>query len=192
MRDRARWTLQSLEQQVSTLTNALEQETSQRGLMSSKLQALETENEHLRVQNAALQLRLLGQPAADRALLAPPALGLPLLRPTPLPNVAHVPPWRLVPINTPPSCISDQILQDWLRSKRRNSTALDALNLRESAQPKKPNLSSMLDKEQRSDDETSNVVGDIIRSYVDIETLPRKTAVHFAMVLLFKVSLLFL
>ncbi|KAF2104583.1 hypothetical protein NA57DRAFT_51401 [Rhizodiscina lignyota] len=190
MRDRNKWSLQTLTQQVAFLTHALENETRQNGALTAKVHTLENENDSLRVQNAALRLNLLGaQPGHEEG------------RDEEAPNSR--PPWQRLPVNTSPTCLSDQILQTFVSSQRRITVA-NLLNDSGTGQfppspsstttspqaaaspspiiyPHRLNLCPLMDKSLRSDDETSNVVGDIVRSYTEIETLPKQVAVHFLM-----------
>lgn len=206
MRDRNKWTLQTLTQQVSLLTHALEHETRQSGTLSAKVQTLENEIESLRVQNAALRLNLLGAPSNGEG------------RDGEVSNPR--PPWQRVPLNTPPTCISDQILQNFVASHRRIAVS-HVLNdsgtaqrkfwiiysrsscLTNDAVPPSPistetspqaapspgptislqrlNLCPLLDESFRSEDEISNIIGDIVRSFTEIKSLPKQVAVHFLM-----------
>jgi hypothetical protein len=173
MRDRNKWTINNLSQQVAFLSRTLEDSSKDAGRLNAKIQVLENENEHLRVQNAALRLSLMGDTAQSQ-------LGVTVQRPPP--------PWEIPPMNTPPSCMADQILQGFVDSRRRNSvTAATSASEGAAGFPLKPNLCSLLDKDQRTGDETSNIVGDIVRSYTEIETLPKQVAVHYVMSTLLKV-----
>jgi hypothetical protein len=183
MRDRNKYALQSLEHQVVVLTRALEHGDLERQRLTTRLQALETQNEFLVTQNAALGLRLLGAPPpADESVMAWSPLSLPC---------AEAPrPWQQLPCNSASTCLSDQILQDFVSSQRRLSVSSTMGNGgRLTTDLQKPNLCSML-KKGRSSDETSNVVGDIVRSYSEIEALPKQVAVHYIMSVLFTVGLI--
>ncbi|KXJ90406.1 hypothetical protein Micbo1qcDRAFT_205254 [Microdochium bolleyi] len=50
----------------------------------------------------------------------------------------------------------------------------------------KPNLAALIHKDQQTDDEISNMVGGIVRSYTEIETLPKQVAVFYCMSILVK------
>lgn len=187
MRDRTKYALQSLEQRVVMLSQALEDGARERAQLSARLQTLVGQNEALAAQNAALGLRLMGVPPETRgsAAMAWSPLPLPLVYPD-APR-----PWQQLLCNSPATCIADQILQDFITSQRRLSVGSELRNERRTGpNSERANLSSMLKKE-RSDDETSNVVGDILRSYSEIETLPKQVAVHYLMSLLFKVCFLY-
>ena len=85
-----------------------------------------------------------------------------------------------MPLNTAPTTMSDQILQTFVEA-RWESYALQTSG-RVEAYPDKPDLSALFDgRPNRTVDETSSVVGDIIRSYTEIDTLPKKIAVHYVM-----------
>ena len=61
MRDRNRWTIQTLSEQVTALDAALRDRTRDLGTLEARVSYLEGENAQLRTQNAALQLSLLGR-----------------------------------------------------------------------------------------------------------------------------------
>jgi hypothetical protein len=175
MRDRNKWAIDNLTEQVKYYTTALEHSTKDLGLLSAKIGELEEENEHLRVQNAALQLSLMGD--------GPQNLSGEVLSPDSTP----IPPWERPTNVVRPTCLSDQILQDFVDSRRRNSVSLlPGSPIQASNYPSKPNLCSLINKEERATDEISNMVGDIVRSYTEIETLPKKVAVHCVMWALLK------
>jgi hypothetical protein len=169
MRDRAKWTLQNLTDQVAQLTRALEEQTKSNGTLTARVQALEHENEHLRIQTAALRLSLMGDASQSPASSAAST------------HLSACPAWQIPPINTGPTCLSDEILQGFVNSRRRRRSIGTPGEERAAAFPVKPNLCSLLDKDQRAEDETSNVVGDIVRSYTEIESLPKQVAVHYVM-----------
>lgn len=158
MRDRTKWTLQTLSAQVSALSQALDQRTKEFDAINTKISQLETENEHLRVENAALRLQLM----TDK-IQQPKSL-------------EERPAWEQPTNNVPPTCLADEILQSFVES-RRQCGAVE----RAAAYSRRPNFCSMLDKTQRSEDEISNVVADVIGSYHEIETLPKQVAVHYNM-----------
>jgi hypothetical protein len=178
MRDRNRWTVHNLTEHVAFLTRTGEETARDVATLNTRLQALETENEHLRVENAALRLSLMGDDTVQQPQLSP---------------VAPIcPPWETPPNNTPPTTLADQILQTFVETKRRGSvTASTPPVERAAAYPSISNLCSLLDKDQRTEDETSNVVCDIVRSYTEIETLPNQVAVHYVMSTLLKVGIRF-
>ncbi|KAI1316060.1 hypothetical protein F5Y16DRAFT_406911 [Xylariaceae sp. FL0255] len=119
MRDRTKWTIANLTEQVTFLTQVLDQRTRDAGLLDTRVRMLEKENVHLRTQNAALQLSLMGSHEQQSSEAA------------------------------------------------KQSTS------------SKPDLHALLQKDCRSDDDISNVVGDIVRSYSEIEALPQKVAVFY-------------
>lgn len=177
MRERTKWTIANLTEQVAFLTRALEERTQEAAITGSRICVLEAENAHLRTQNAALQLSLIGftgaqDQVADGSVVA-----------------AEPNPWETPPNNAPPTCLADQILQGFLNSKReeRLSPSENASD-KVAAYAAKPNLAPLLDKDRRSDDDISNVVGDIIRSYLEINTLPKQVAVFYVMSTLLKVG----
>lgn len=170
MRERTKWNIQCLTSQVEHLTRALETETREKNDLYNRFLAVSEENDHLRVQKAALQLRLLGngQTPPDGAS-----------------SPTTIAPYERIPLNTAPSCMSDQILQTFVES-RWEAYAFQTAGRIESY-PDKPDLSALFDgRPNRNVDETSSVVGDIVRSYTEIDTLPKKVAVHYLMSTLLK------
>ncbi|KJR83826.1 uncharacterized protein SPSK_04278 [Sporothrix schenckii 1099-18] len=213
MRDRTKWTIFNLNEQVAYLTQMLSDRARDVHLLNSRLRMLETENSQLRAQNAALQLSLMGsQPqsvdltndaaaaaAAASALaggapgtsssigscVSPPddttsASGQSGAVTAALPEVVKKP-WEIPPADGPPTCLSDQILQGFITSKVHQRSVNGAL-----AFGLKPNLCSLLEKDRRTCDAISDIVGDIVRSYFEIDTLPKQVAVFYIMCSLLK------
>jgi hypothetical protein len=112
MRDRNKDTIQTLTHQVAYLTHALECETHRSGELACKVQTLESENNGLRVQLAALRPATPMLPPVDSTL-------------------NNTPPWQVVPINTPPTCLSDQILQEFVQRQRTLHAGLTSDSQRE-------------------------------------------------------------
>lgn len=71
MRDRTKWAISSLSDQVVLLTQVIETKTRDLGALESRLRVLETENAQLRTQNAALQLSLMGSQPRDSSRTMP-------------------------------------------------------------------------------------------------------------------------
>ena len=181
MRDRAKWTVHSLTEQVKALTKSLEDQSLHMQQLSHRMQQVESENDHLRVQNAALRLSLLGETDQQDGTGEDSGMRVPL--------------WAVPPNNTPPSCLSDNILQDVVTRRRTGRPSISHSNAPSPATPEsllnattypKPNLCALVDKNLRADDDISNTVSDIIRSYTEIEALPNKVAVSYTMTTLLK------
>ncbi|CAK7219515.1 hypothetical protein SBRCBS47491_003879 [Sporothrix bragantina] len=208
MRDRTKWTIFNLNEQVAFLTQMLSDRARDVNLLNSRMRMLETENSQLRAQNAALQLSLMGsqQPndpaaaaaagaAAASAALAAGATGtsgsigaiLPAGDGSSQGQVAvqkpevMKKPWEIPPVDGPPTCLSDQILQGFITSKVHQRSVDGALTF-----GFKPNLCSLLEKDRRTSDAISDIVGDIVRSYFEIDTLPKQVAVFYIMCSLLK------
>jgi regulator of replication initiation timing len=166
MRERTKWNIQLLTQQVEQLTHALETTTQQKNDLYNRFLTVSEENDHLRVQKAALQLRLLGNGRSSSENEASPIVTIAL----------H----EAIPLNTSPTTMSDQILQTFVES-RWEAYAFQTAGRIESY-PEKPDLSALFDgRPNRNVDETSAVVGDIVRSFKEIDTLPKQVAVHYVM-----------
>ena len=199
MRDRTKWTIHTLSEQVAVLSAALDQRARDMATLEGKVGYLETENAQLRTQNAALQLSLMGRRnssgdggghdgAAASAAVATVSPGSVHSLPSPL--------WELYPKNTPPSCLADQILQGFVDTIRASGTGSGSAagtvvpsSPRERARrfSLRPNLCSLLDRQRRSDDDISNVVADVLHTYREIEELPKQVAVFYIIATLLKV-----
>ncbi|KAF4982854.1 hypothetical protein FZEAL_1604 [Fusarium zealandicum] len=173
MRDRNKWLVQSL-------SSALEERTRELGAMEAKLQSLESENSQLRTQNAALQLSLMGRDGTAQEEQSPGVVS----------SSSSVTPavWGLHPNNIPPSCFADQILQGFVNAIRTEGVLMipSSPGKRAARFPLRPNLSRLLDESHRSDDDISNVVADVLRTYREIEGLPKQVAVFYIIATLVK------
>jgi hypothetical protein len=171
MRDRNKWTIHTLTEQVSYLSYALEDRTRELGVLQARAALLEGENTHLRTQNAALQLSLMGRD------------GIPNLK-----SLTAANPWEIPTKNSPPNCLADQILQGFVQSVRTESIlSTTTVVERAAAYSLKPNLASLVDTTNRSGDDISNVVADLVRTYHEIYALPKQVAVFYLMASLLKV-----
>ncbi|KAF9735108.1 trichothecene efflux pump [Paraphaeosphaeria minitans] len=170
MRERTKWNIQCLTHQVEQLQRALGIETREKNDLYNKFLAMSEENDHLRIQKAALQLRLLGNGQSP---------------PDSAPSPTDLAPYEAIPMNTTPTCMSDHILQTFVE-RRWEAYAFQTAGRLE-YYPDKPDLSALFDgRPNRQIDETSSIVGDIVRSYTEIDTLPKKVAVHYIMSTLLK------
>ncbi|KAK4936918.1 hypothetical protein LTR10_022296 [Elasticomyces elasticus] len=165
MRDRAKWTLESLMDQVAQLHRALEQEGKRNDHLQRQISTLEKENERLQAENAAVQLRLLSEmPILDH----PSALSFPLV------ELDILPEWQRIPFNSPPTCLSDQILQSLVEAHLRDGSTDIVGN-------SKPDLLRLVDIAAAHTGSVNDVVLDIVKSYAEIDSLPKQVAVHFVM-----------
>ncbi|KAM0277421.1 hypothetical protein ACHAQH_005783 [Verticillium albo-atrum] len=173
MRDRNKWTIDNLTEQVAMLTQTVEERTHETEMLSRRVEILEGENSQLRTQNAALHLSLMG-----RGDSTTPCSGL---------LVLSRDPWEMAPKNTPSTCLADEILQGFVTSVRTdNFLSTTSAIERAAAYTLKPKLCSLIEPNRRTQDDISNVVADIVRSYPEIETLPKQVAVFWNMALLLK------
>ncbi|KAK2775859.1 trichothecene efflux pump [Colletotrichum kahawae] len=171
MRDRNKWTIQNLNDQIAYLNSAMEERGQDVAILQTRIGVLEGENAQLRAQNAALQLSLMGRNDdsgnGDDSFVFERRLS--------------DSPWELPSRNTAPGCIADQVLQGFVDSVRS-----DGILASTSSYTLKPKVSSLMQQQARSEDEISNVVADVVRTYPEIETLPKQVAVFQNMALLLK------
>jgi hypothetical protein len=179
MRDRTQGTIQNLSDQVRFLARSLEERTREVGILSSRLGVLSTENEHLRIQMATLQLEAeRGEEDEENVLLRSPAS-----------SVSFRHPWEMPTLNSTPNCIADQLLLDFIHFRRqRNALVFKRHAEKATSYIFKPDINSLLDKQRKVDDEISKVASDVVWSYSEIETLPKQIAVHHLMSVLLNVG----
>jgi hypothetical protein len=80
-----------------------------------------------------------------------------------------------MPLNVLPTCLADQILQRFIESRRLSSISFEALDQSEAAEGL--NLNYFLDPNPyESADTISHIVTDIVRTYTEIDTLPKQVA----------------
>lgn len=171
MRDRTKHQLRQLNEQIEYLSHIIEEKDASNTRLHGRVQTLESELEQIKVENGALRLRLMGQPL-DRSPIS-------------------TPPWRVPMANTAPSNMADQIIQDFMESRRPSETYSRATADRlPTVCADRPNLAFFVDRTQRPTDELSTIVGDIIFSYKEIDTLPKQVSVFHAVSSLLKWRLL--
>ncbi|EPE07613.1 bzip transcription factor [Ophiostoma piceae UAMH 11346] len=190
MRDRTKWAIFNLNEQVAFLTQMLSDRTRDVTVLNSRMRMLETDNAQLRTQNAALQLSLMGTQSRvgmpDDVAEVSSVVAVPATKDSSITTVTKFPEtakqvWEIPPVDGPPTCLSDQILQGFIASKVHQRSVDGALTF-----GFKPNLCSLLEKDRRTSDAISDIVGDIVRSYFEIDTLPKQIAVFYIMCSLLK------
>ncbi|KAI9902319.1 hypothetical protein N3K66_001671 [Trichothecium roseum] len=206
MRNRTKWTIQSLTDQVGALTSAVDQRARDLSILEARARDLEAENAQLRTQNAALQLSLMahrqqtdnsnGSNVDDISAGSPAACNTSQSHCSPVKGVNVVPNlplplWELVPNNTAPGCLADDILQTFVDKTRadRLLSAVSPMKPEDQKRgfPPRPDPRSLLGGERiRSSDQVSDVVAGIVKAYEEIQGLPRQVAVFFNMTLLVK------
>ena len=171
MRDRTKYQLQNLNEQVKYLTQVIEERDASNTKLHGQVESLESELEHVKLENGALRLRLIGQPN-DR-------------------SSDVLPRWQIPPSNTVATCMSDQIIQDFVAAGRSGEDFRPSSPGAETAvYVDKPNLCFLLDRNQRPADAVSRIIGDIVLSYKEIETLPKQVSVFYIMTSLLRWQLL--
>jgi hypothetical protein len=176
MRDRTKWQLQNLTEQVTYLSRLVEEKNEHNARMQVQVQSLQSELEQLKDENGALRLRLIGQPIDS---LESRSDTLPL--------------WQIPTANTTPTCMSDQIIQSFVASSRAGeeiAPSTPGLHTAVATYADRPNLCFLLDRNHRPADALSNMVGDIVLSYKEIETLPKQASVFYIIATLLKWQLL--
>lgn len=172
MRDRTKWQLQTLQEQVRYLTQVVGEKDELNGGLHNRLRLLEVEAEQLRDQNAALRLRLMRQSPAET-------------------DSDAIPRWQIPPSNIPPTCMADQIIQNFINSGRSgDGVPATSPGGHIAVFVDKPNLCALLDKDQRAEDILSNIVSDILLAYKEIATLPKQVAAFHGIATLLKWELL--
>lgn len=100
--------------------------------------------------------------------------------------------YETVPLSCPSTCLSDRILQNYIEARRLGTSDIAQVELSE--QPAwLPDINALLTPnatKPRGDDRSlSAVVSDILLSYHEINTLPRKVAVLYIMYKLLNVGI---
>lgn len=176
MRDRAKWTVDSLTEQVRSLTEALEGETHRAAQLDFRVQNLQQENSQLRTEVAALQLQAM---EAMRPVDHPSTLSS-ISTMSLSPEMQE---WQRFPLNVSPTCLADQIFQGLLSAQLSG-------HLSEMVASTHPDLSRLIESSAAHGGDANDVILDIVRSYTEIDSLPKQVAVHFVMFSLARVGLL--
>jgi hypothetical protein len=96
-----------------------------------------------------------------------------------MPTQPHV----AVPLNVLPTCLADQILQRFIESRRLPSMSFEALGQSEAAEGL--NVGYLLDPDPcQHADTISHIVTDIVKTYTEIDTLPKQVAILYIIKLL--------
>ncbi|CAH0025241.1 unnamed protein product [Clonostachys rhizophaga] len=203
MRDRTKWTIHTLGEQVAVLSTALDQRTRQLASAESKLAFVETENTQLRTQNAALQLSLMGRNGeggdVDGALPSSVVSSAAHLAAGSGPGgfgSLPTPVWELCPRNTPPTCLADHIFQSFVDGSRTggaltpsssNEGRSRSISVGAGKANLRPSLSCLIDQKSHSDDDDIHaVVADVLKTYREIEGLPEQVAIFSSISMLLK------
>lgn len=156
MRDRTQWKIKELEAQVAYLVD--------RGAtIESLLQTTTNENVTLKAERVSLthQLDDLRFAATTDLCLDKPGLPIP---------TAHLDVWEQVPWNTPPTCVSDQILYGYIETQR--SKMIESPRLFPDTEPDLSRL--LLPAIAGHPKSLSTIIADIVLSYKEVDTLPMK------------------
>ncbi|KAJ4369564.1 hypothetical protein N0V83_005326 [Neocucurbitaria cava] len=192
-RSRTKWTIENLQYQVAHLNNALVNETSR---LQSLLQESNDEAERVRAENQALRAQLQDaisvgpgtstenlEVAAEGAGLWDGDIGdvaarIPDSRSLSVSSAILQPqPYESIPWNTEPTCVSDRILQSYAAAARMQVHATSDIFLKD-----QPDVTALLAQEHSTDNPgVSNIVSDILLTYQEINTLPKKAACLYVM-----------
>lgn len=174
LRDRTRSTIHNMSEQVATLTRVVEQQSQELSVLRERLDAVSTENAILRKQmvadRASHQVDNTVNTVVGAAATSPSSLA----------------PWETPPLNSAPTSIADQLFQGFVDVQRR-AVAQSPPSAATSPSSASPDITPLLDRRRRGTDEVSKVASDVVRTYAEIETLPKQIAVHFLMTHLLKV-----
>lgn len=213
MRDRTKYTIIELQSHVAQLSTALATQTSLLQSTTALTALLQAENQRLKNQleeskyvGSDMCLENFRFPRSDSMLS-----DLPLPKPLPGPGTAnsknneegiHI--FFRVPVNCAPICLSDRILQSYIQARRGGTkdtgTSITATKVvTEQEQPAwLPDINALLapqglapteNQEPSVDNRSvSTVVSDILLSYHEINSLPKKVAALYIMYKLLNVS----
>ncbi|CAK7197631.1 hypothetical protein SEUCBS139899_000279 [Sporothrix eucalyptigena] len=198
LRDRTRSTIHNLSEQVTTLTRVVERQSQELSRLRAKLDGVSSENAVLRKRVAAaaangLLTDISGSPVdgseASASATSPHSV-MSRLRP---------PTWKMTPLNSPPTCIADQLFLGFVTAQRQivssqashtspsvTSPTASTTSTTTTSASQPPDIAPLIDRNRRGTDEVSKVASDVVRTYAEIETLPKQIAVHFLMTHLLK------
>ncbi|KJR82944.1 uncharacterized protein SPSK_04268 [Sporothrix schenckii 1099-18] len=164
LRDRTRSTIHNLSEQVSTLTRVLERQSQELSVVRGRLDAVTAENAMLRQRAAEAS-----EPVDGASAATSPSCPL----------------WKTPPLNSPPASIADQLFQGFVDVQRR-AVALASPSATSASTSSAPDITPLLDSRRRGTDEVSRLASDVVRTYSELDTLPKQIAVHFLMTHLLK------
>ncbi|KAF2713316.1 hypothetical protein K504DRAFT_354904, partial [Pleomassaria siparia CBS 279.74] len=169
-RERTKWTIGNLQHQVAQLNNALIGETSR---LQSLLDQSKDETEQIRAENAILKMEI-----ETHSLEILNANGAPGTRSMSI-YPSNLEPYEQIPWNTGPTCLSDRIIQGYVATARMRVHATSDIFLEE-----QPDMSTLLARGRSNESPgVSNVVSDIVLAYQEINTLPKKAACLYLILL---------
>ncbi|CAK7226605.1 hypothetical protein SBRCBS47491_006288 [Sporothrix bragantina] len=209
LRDRTRSTIHNLSEQVSTLTRVVERQTEELSMLRGQLEGVSAENVVLRKRVAAATAAAAAAAAAGGHGLATDTGGSPMdgsdtsaagTSPHAMFSRPRPAPWQMTPLNGPATCIADTLFVGFVSAQRQvlssqvphshtspsvtSPTASTTSTHTSTSQP--ADMSTLLDRRRRGSDEVAKVASDIVRTYAEIETLPKQLAAHFLMTRLLK------
>jgi hypothetical protein len=213
MRDRTKYSIIELQSRVMELSSTLASQTAafQDLLQSSSSQAAALRAENQRLKNQLEESKYVGSdmclenfrfPRSDSMLSE-----LPMPRPLPgreqpqmiLPTGAssrtndELPTYLRLPVNCAPICLSDRILQNYVQARRNGTKDITTQVMTEDQPAWLPDINALLTpqapKPSIDNRSVSTVVSDILLSYHEINTLPRKVAVLYIMYKLLNVRI---
>jgi hypothetical protein len=105
----------------------------------------------------------------------------------------EIPIYLRLPVNCAPICLSDRILQNYVQARRNGTKDITTQVMSEDQPAWLPDINALLTpqatKPSIDNRSVSTVVSDILLSYHEINTLPRKVAVLYIMYKLLNVSI---
>jgi hypothetical protein len=214
MRDRTKYSIIELQSRVMDLSSTLASQTAafQDLLQSSSSQTAALRAENQRLKNQLEESKYVGSdmclenfrfPRSDSMLSE-----LPMPRPLPQRQEREqaqmivsgatrtndeTPTYLRLPVNCAPICLSDRILQSYVQARRKGTKDITTQIMTEDQPAWLPDINALLTpqapKPSIDNRSVSTVVSDILLSYHEINTLPRKVAVLYIMYKLLNVRI---
>lgn len=177
LRDRTRSTIHNLSEQVTTLTRVVERQSQELSDLRGRLDAALTENTALR--------RRVASGEAGGPLSQVDIMDISTMMNGGASASSQSAPWNTPPLNSAPTSIADQLFQGFVDVQRQAVAQSPSATTASSSTS--PDITPLLDRRRRGTDKVSKVASDVVRTYTELDTLPKQIAVHFLMTHLLKV-----